>query len=91
MTTSLTITRLTITRPVFRGASLSFSALEAAWIAAPYGDAFVALAAEWQMRVEWEAARIASAAGAGSAGGNSASGQNFQLTHNRTSSLIACK
>ena len=53
MTTSLTITRLTITRPVFRGASLSFSALEAA----PYGDAFVALAAEWQMR-------IAAAAGA---------------------------
>lgn len=59
MTTSLTITRLTITRPVFFGASLSFSALEAAWLAAPYGDTFVALAAEWQMRVEWENARIA--------------------------------
>ena len=57
--TRLTITRLTITRPIFLGASLSFSALEAAWRAAPYGDAFVALAAEWQMRVEWEAARIA--------------------------------
>ena len=83
----MTITRLTITRPIFLGASLSFSALEAAWLAAPYGDAFVALAAEWQMRVEWEAA----AAGAGSAVGNSAAGQNFQLTHNRRGSRIACK
>ena len=74
-------TSLTITRPVFFGASLSFSALEAAWLAAPYGDTFVALAAEWQMRVEWENARIAAAAGVlCSAVGNSAAGQNFQLT-----------
>ena len=67
-------TSLTITRPVFRGASLSFSALEAAWRAAPYGDTFVALAAEWQMR-------IAACCVLRSAGGNSAAGQNFQLTH----------
>ena len=54
----MTITRLTITRPIFLGASLSFSALEAAWLAAPYGAAFVALAAEWQMRIAADDARV---------------------------------
>ena len=82
--TSLTVTPAPAPAPHQPRPSLSFSALEAAWLATPYGDAFVALAAEWQMR-------IAAAAGAGSAVGNSAAGQNFQLTHNRRGSLIACK
>ena len=48
-------------RPVFPAAALSLAALEAAMLAAPYGDEFVALAAEWQMRVEWETALKAAA------------------------------
>ena len=49
-TTSLTA------RPVFPAASLSLPALEAAMLAAPYGDEFAALVAEWHGRLEWEAA-----------------------------------
>ena len=48
-TTSLTA------RPVVP-AALSLAALEAAMLAAPYGDEFAALVAEWQGRLEWEAA-----------------------------------
>ena len=54
--TSLTITR---PRPVFHSASLNCSELYAAMMAAPYGDEFAALVAEWQMRVEWETALAA--------------------------------
>ena len=52
------MTSLTTTspRPVFPAASLNFSELEAAMLAAPYGDEFAALVAEWQMRLAWEAA-----------------------------------
>ena len=61
--TSLTTTRpaasLPLTRPVFPAASLSFAALEAAMLAAPYGDAFAALVAEWHGRLAWEAALVA--------------------------------
>ena len=49
-TTSLTA------RPVFPAAALTQAALEAAMLAAPYGDEFAALVAEWQGRVAWEAA-----------------------------------
>ena len=63
MTTSLTPTRpaarLTPARPVFPAASLSFAALEAAMLAAPYGDAFAALVAEWHGRLAWDAALAA--------------------------------
>ena len=46
-------------RPVFPVASLSLPALEAAMLAAPYGDEFAALVAEWHGRLEWEAALAA--------------------------------
>ena len=50
------MTSLTITRPVFHAAALTQAALEAAMLAAPYGDEFAALVAEWHGRLEWEAA-----------------------------------
>ena len=37
-------------RPVFPAASLSLPALEAAMLAAPYGEVFAALVAEWTAR-----------------------------------------
>ena len=56
-----TTASLTTTRPVFPVASLSFSELEAAMLAAPYGDEFAALVAEWHGRLAWEAALEAAA------------------------------
>ena len=50
LSTSLPPTRLTCTRPATPAqppASLSFAALEAAMLAAPYGDAFAALVAAY--------------------------------------------
>ena len=41
--------------------AMSLSELEAAMYAAPYGDAFTELVAEWQGRLEWEAALKAAA------------------------------
>ena len=73
----------TITRPVFPAASLSFSALEAAWLATPYGDAFVALAAG-----------AGSAVGNSAAGQNFQLTHNRRGSRSRRSrrgSLIACK
>lgn len=46
-------------RPVFPAAALSLCELESSMLAAPYGDEFAALVAEWQGRLEWEAALLA--------------------------------
>ena len=43
---------LTSPRPVFPAASLSLAALEAAMLAAPYGDEFAALVAELELAAD---------------------------------------